>query len=871
MAIIGTKLTAFTWPGVSIGHSNNNQRAVALLGYVAPSAGYATRIGVWARKPGGTTPRIYLAMYALDDDGTPITLLARTNRFDVVGGGADFSQAIAWTHPTLKGLPTAVRLVAGQRFAIATKVENASVEFATIVGTTTHFARDVGGTVAPTNPFNPTTTLPGLDIPAFYVDFTENLDPSAAITAPADESSVNVTSPTYTGTFTDPQDDPPIGDKMSAYALEVIRVADEVVMWGGAGAVFAASDAERESATFSRVHGGTALPTGSGPYEVRAKVFDDSGAGSEWSVAHSFSVNAAGQVYTADAGAPLAKEDGDPALLNWGGRWFHPTALAMSHVRVQVGIGDSVIKVGTLYDIPNVASSAWPGTAFSVPAANAGIGDLAPETYWYQIQGTATDGTLSPWSDPREFVINSPPTVPSNLQPPDGSVSTDLPFFEWNVRDPNTDDVYGVDDSSYLEFRRPNGTTFNVETYNYDADTGKGFYQALSSEFLSAVRGRYLWRVQGRDISAGVRGYSDFSGWHAIDYVAGPVVEILSPASGETVDTSVPNITWNVVSGSQERYRVRAYLADKANAIESSGDKTGSVEAFKIPAGWFKKGKDYDVDVTVWDGADNAGVSLRRQFSVDYSGPVELVNVQAAPYGNRFDAILGGLQEASSLLISFDMTNLAPGEFGGYGVTRRLATQEPEEAIKFPIIENPNQPRWLDHLAPANVPLVYAVTQFRRVSDAEVLESDPVEIAVQLTRRVPILCSAKNPGGLRISGMWIEGDNEGGSFTRDQFTEKTWGSGQKRIHNQPPQAYGAKRTNVTIIVKADERGNLYDHLDAIDDLIESGDPLLWSPPRPRGRMFCALEGDSKWKRAGIGRQSRTFDLIEIDWNEGRKV
>jgi hypothetical protein len=168
------------------------------------------------------------------------------------------------------------------------------------------------------------------------------------------------------------------------------------------------------------------------------------------------------------------------------------------------------------------------------------------------------------------------------------------------------------------------------------------------------------------------------------------------------------------------------------------------------------------------------------------------------------------------------------------------------------------------------VPLTYAVSQLRKVSAEETLESEVAEIQTELPRLVPVLCSAKNPGDLRVSAMWQDGNAMGGAYIRDQALEKTWGSGQKRIHMAPPKNYGARRVNFTITIKSDDRGTLYDHADAVDDLVESGEPLLWGPPRPRARMFCVIEGDSDWKMGDIGEQTRTFKLIEIEWREGVK-
>lgn len=865
--IIGARpnVATVTWPGLSIASGANQQRALSPLTFQAPAAGYITRIGAVVREISGSNPRMYGVVWALDQDGTPGEMLGRTDRQDV-NGTVDWNFPVAWSDPDLKGALTAIRVTAGQRFAIGLKNQDGTIEVARLTGSTMFWLRNVGSASPPTDPFSPTST--SMDTPvALYVEFSENRLPVAALTAPANGSAVNTTTPTISGTFTDPDQAAPIVDRMSAYALQVIRVADGQEMWGGAGAVFAASPAERAANTFSRVYGGTALPPGSGPYSVQARVIDDSGAQSDWSTARTFTVNAAGQVYTGDAVNPPAKVETASNLIDWDAKWFHPTALAMNAAKVRVRIAgtQTVVKEGALVTKAAV-SSASPGTAFTIQDTEAGIGTLEPGSYEYDVQGRASDGQFSPWSDGRLFIVNAPPTQPSNLQPPDGSSSTVRPELRWNVTDP--DENFGTNGQSRIQFIRPNGSTIEVVTTNYDAVAQQGFYTPNTTDVLDAVLGAYRWRVRGEDVSAGTAGEGPWSPYQTFSFTAGPVVTITNPATdGTVVTTSTPTVAWT--ASGQARFRVQVYVNDAAAPFRAY-DGVGSGTTFQIPAGWLVNNGDYDLDITSWDGSNNKGTSLRRNFHVAYAGPAIVTNIQGSPYGNRLDPIIMGVQEASSVFLSWLESTINPGEFGGYVVRRRIQGQALSEAIRFPTITTPGQARWWDHMAPPNVPLVYSVSQLRRVSAEETLESDVAELEITLTRQVPMLCSAKTPGDLRIAGMWIDGDNMGGDYLQDQALEKTWGSGQKRVHMAPPAAYGARTVQLTVVIRADERADLDTHLDAIDDLVEAGHPLLWSPRRNRERMFCVIEGSTKWKMDGIGRRSRSFNLVEIDWTEGVK-
>lgn len=867
--ILGTKLTA-NGPGIdSFSNVTGNQRATVLGAYVAPEAGYITHLGAWLRDVGDTNPYVYLAVYALDPDGTPAQLLGRTARIAVHSPtGSIYQFAIVASDPDLKGAQTSIRMQAGQPFTIAIKVDSGEVQaYSSSTSQLPSFRKTVAGTGSPTDPFLPTAVLSGI-APSFYAIFESNRAPTATLTSPADNAALGTTTPTFVGTFTDLDSAAPRGDRMSAYALEVVRVSDNFTMWGGSGAVFVVSAAERSSGTFSRVYAGAPL-VGDGvtQYEWRARVFDDSSVSSPWSTARRFTINAAGFVSLDGTVTPPTKVDTSSATIDWQGRWFHPSSLAMNAAQVRINVGGIVLKTGSLVTMsPTIASSASPGTFFTVDDLLAGIGTLAPGLYTYQIQGRATDGQFSPWSDPKEFRVNAPPTTPSNLQPPSGSSVTDQPLLEWNVVDPDPDDVYGVDVDSEILLTRPNGSSVTIITTNYDLASGKGYHQTTTAEVLDALRGRYSWKVRGRDSSAGSLGIGQWSSTSFFDFVEGPVVAISSPIDGAVVTTSTPTIAWAVTEGTQTRFRIRLYEEDNPNAFASSTEISGTQTTFVIPQGWLKNGGSYDVTVTVWDGDNDSGTSFRRHFTVSYTEPLGLSNLEASLYQNRFDPILFGAAEPSSVLISWIPSALSPGEFSNYMVRRRIQGQDISESIVIARITNPGQARWIDHLAPPNIPLIYTISQFRRVSSVEILESGQAEIEITLPRSVPILCSAINPGGLRFPVMWLD-ENLGGDFERASSIIQTWGAKGLRTNLRQPASYGARKVKFGVTIRTDERGEMYEHLDMVDDIIESGDVLCWAPERPRERMFCALEGGTPWSRNGSFRE-RSFSAVEVNWTEG---
>jgi hypothetical protein len=76
------------------------------------------------------------------------------------------------------------------------------------------------------------------------------------LVGPADHAVIASTTPTFVADFTDPQNGSPIFDKLASYELEVTRVSDGALMWGGSGAVFPASFSERSASELSRVYTG---------------------------------------------------------------------------------------------------------------------------------------------------------------------------------------------------------------------------------------------------------------------------------------------------------------------------------------------------------------------------------------------------------------------------------------------------------------------------------------------------------------------------------------------------------------------------------------------------------------------------------------
>lgn len=858
MALLGTKLTSAANGSLLItahtGGSLPNQRAIVLGTYTPAEPGYITRLGAYARR-GDSGGRVYYAVWAVGGNGAPAQLLGRTDEITLGTSFADSSGAILWSDPDLGGAQSAVRIAAGQPLAFGLVTNTNGIDIAALPGTTTHYRRSLLPSALPTDPFGTSSTVTDVSL-GFYADFTPDTKPSVSLTAPANGAALGTNTPTLVGAFTDPQSGSPIFDKLRQYYLQVRRQDSGAMLWDAPGSLFVASNAERTAAAFSRLYGGSSLTSGI-VYEWRAQVFDDSLVASDWSAWRTFTINPAGQVDTATDGAPSGKQDVASTTIDWTGRWFHPSGLSTNAVQVQILRQGALFRTGALIT-KTVASTALPGTLFTISDTEAGIGSLQPGEYASQIRGRATDGQFSPWSDPRAFSINAAPNAPSNLQPPSGASSTSQPLLEWNISDPDADDVYGVDDDSEVEITRPNGSVVTVRTSNYDAARGVGFYQTTPTE-LNAF-GTYRWRVRGRDLSAFTAGGNGDGPWSPVrtfDYISGPVVTITNPTEGEVEATSVPIVTWTTTG--QVNFQVRAYLADAPLPFKQSSVVVSGTSSFQIPAGWLRNGGSYDLDVIVTNGAAQKGTSLRRRFAVSYPNPVALTNLQASAVAQIRSV------EPDTLLLSWDQTTYPPGEFAGYVIRRRLATQTIDEAVVLRTITVAGQNRWVDHWAPGNVTLIYTLSQLRRIG-ADVIDSPTIELETELPLTTAVLNSAYD-GSKRHSMMWL-GTDFGGSFDRPEAAHDTWGGEGKPTIVTVPAQYGAQTFSLSITIQNDQYGSLYEHMDDIDALRTSGEPLCLRTERPGERIFCHIIR-APWKRASsVGQRTVRFDLEEIAYQEG---
>lgn len=823
---IGTKLTANTgsWHAIA----RDEQRAIVDAAWTMPGPGWITRLGVWGRRSGGD-PKAHLAVWDVNAAGEPGPLMGRTGRIPVSNNGASAEGPIVWTHPALGGAATAIRVEAGQVVRPGFRLDDGGVEFAVPTGSAeqTHHRRVVASGF-PTDPFLPTSTLSAPSV-GIWCLFVPDTAPSAPTNpSPVPDTAINTLTPILQATFVDEDSGAPIQDRIREYQIEARDAATLAPLWDGPAATFAASSSERSAARFSRVYAGTPL-VGGQVVQFRERVADDHLAYADWSAWRTVTINALGQVDVSDSD-PSGKIDSDPAAIVWGGRWHQPQGHATDRVRVRILQDGEVLKLGSEV-VKAVASSALPGTAFTITAAQAGIGRLDPGLYAYQIGGRdAVSGQWSPWSGERAFTINAPPSTPVNLQPPSGAVSTTRPLLEWESADPDTDDLPGVDVVWDVEITPENGVPATFTTTAYDPDRGVASLQLTNTHFPTFKV--YKWRTRGRDLSAGALGVSAWSPQQALTYAAGPVVTITSPAPGATVDTSTPTIAFTVSGGTMASFLVRLFREDEQRILHESPRIVSSQGLWTVPVGPLKNNHDYDLAVVARDTNNLDGASLRLPLRVAYTAPDALPNVNATPYRSADDP------DPTSMLLTWPIGTYPPGEMAGYNIYRRAAGEPffPVDPIRH--ISSVVQTRWIDHHAPGDGPQTWGITQLRRVGQ-ETLESAPTEITAELDFQGIVIASVNDGGALRSVLSWEAHKSPaslGASLELPSDTVVTWGSNGLGIPVRRAGVAAETRSYGGLRLIDDDRGSADGHRDNLKRLVQRRDlvsvrsrrePRLW--------------------------------------------
>lgn len=458
-----------------------------------------------------------------------------------------------------------------------------------------------------------------------------------------------------------------------------------------------------------------------------------------------FTVGAAGLVTVDGSPSGSRVTDNTPDIQ---ARWHHAAGLAMTHARVQLldFSTNDVIDDSGWVNVADVASSASPGTLFTMTAAQTGFGALPWGTrFKYQVAGRDSAGAETPYSARRAFTTNYAPTVPSNLTPASSGPFTEPP--ELTAKFSDQDDTPAGSGSGtqaltgVFRLDRPTAATIDLVP-SWDPVRGVWFFPLTAAQLTEF--GTYVFTATGfdGDLYSGEQttlAAAVFSGTATFVYAAGPTVTVTAPADESTVVGAELAVEWT--PSAQASWRVVMYH-DGTDTVryDSLWRAEPARRAWTIPPGSYDNEADYDLLVGVRDSLGLEGWSQVVDLHVSFTPPPTLLDLVIEPgreLGDPFDTLIRGTWTPSQ-----------EEGFRGYIVYRSASGGPDQGKILWAEISSQSQSGFVDYVPASGYEYTYQVSQVVDVSGAPVV-SDPVEGSAMVELRGVVLASVSNPAVLR--------------------------------------------------------------------------------------------------------------------------
>lgn len=448
---------------------------------------WVDKVGAWMGRQ-TSTPNVIIGIFeaGVPSAGTtPSTLVAQSTTVNPstdmlsASGGAQYE-------PALSGGAYAL-ITPGKIYAIGPLTLGYDLGVGSLLGGTYSTGNTTlynkSGLSALPDPFSPSSSSSGYGRLATWASGYQNEIPLAPGSLSPSGTVYSLT-PTFTGTFLDLNgaygtttgtglDQ---GDVLNQIRIQVREVGGTTLFWN---TTLTATGAEQTADAFSRTYAGTTLVRGT-DYEWRTQVSDQAGSWSDWTDWEEFT--------PADAG--VITLDGDPTGklevvtgIDFDGKWTHATSLVMEEVKVRVysSGGTLLQQSGTISKA--AASSASPGTAFTVTWAETGFDDLAwGQTYYFAMSGKDSDDNWTNYYASSEFTTNAAPTVPTSLSPSNSAVYTSPPLLSASWTD--SDDTTSTGLTGTFIGTSADGGSFSV-TPTYNSSTSKWEYQLVEATHLT--------------------------------------------------------------------------------------------------------------------------------------------------------------------------------------------------------------------------------------------------------------------------------------------------------------------------------------------------------------------------------------------------
>lgn len=429
--------------------------------------------------------------------------------------------------------------------------------------------------------------------PWIVVTYSTNTAPNAPTgLAPTGDAVVNSLTPTFTGTFSDPNS----GDTMSGVEIEVTNDAGTTVMWSS-GMLTASGT------SFSKVYAGSAL-TGNTFYKWRARTKDNSGAIGAWSTYQRFKANS---VPSSPTVALAESPTSDIKTLTPTFQLTHndPDATDTNAYKYQIILetsgGSAVWDSGevTLGTPANSVSRVYNGPALSWQTS-----------YQWKARTQDSNGAWSAYSSYQTFTTHTT-AIPINLAPTgDTTASSTTPTLTGGRGDSN--DTLS---SAEIEVYADDGTTLVWSSGTFTSGvTSTSFSKVVGTTLTAGTF--YRWRAR---VTGAIGGTSAWSALQRFQTPAATTPTQTTPLGPGITDTT-PDYTFTRGTNfnihqlyvySEDDNFTSPIISDTPSSYTATGSKTVT------PATALTYGKRYKWKVRVSsDGGSNWSA---------YAGPSEFI------------------------------------------------------------------------------------------------------------------------------------------------------------------------------------------------------------------------------------------------------
>jgi hypothetical protein len=732
--------------------SDGHAYAMGLLaGYFTFSDPAHFRIGAWATS-----------------NGNPAGRKGQTDELD-----ADVRMVDSNGHYYEADLQDSFLVEDGKKYALGFAGNDGKVAHGqTCDGTLMYFDTIASGTVIP-DPMGYSHSSPEGKI-AVCLLYEPNVAPAKPTNlTPSDGATTTDTTPLYEGDFDDVNEVLPNGltsDKMSQYQIMVRSVTAAnattgVVVWDSG--IVPASVTEQNNRRFSKSHPSGSPLTPGQRYQMCAQVWDIHGLGSGFSAWTDcdFLVSSAG-IVTLDAAPTGRITDTTP---DFQGRWHHGTGTQMDKVRVYLYRQGAAtpLKTSLEYDIANVASSALPGTLFTVPAANTGFGTLASGVeFEYAMQGRDTGGFLTELSPRRSFKTNGKPATPIPVSPLTTSPpSSSRPQIIFQGIDPDGDALTGS-----IRIKNSGGTVLATVV---PTSLGNNLYGFQTTATEVAAVGTFKWDSKTNDGDLD----SDYSAEQTFVYANGPTVTITQPTEAEVLSTSEPLFLFTTTD--LQKKQAWVYRSDTGALVWDSGLIVSTLAEIAMPGGILDQDVGaYHMFIAATNSAPLTGTSSQRNFTLAFAQPAAVDNFVASPEYAKFDIM------PSVIRLRWDALILAePEKFLGFDVYRVVSGGTFSEAEQRAHIANLDTDTWVDYEPQSGTVYQYFLVYSMLESVLDVLTSVPAVASSSVTLHGSVISDVNDGGGLRAVLGSVIGRDE--TIELDQMELDTWDGGAGYMYEGP--------------------------------------------------------------------------------------